>query len=70
MSCVLLTNNVTLKTEIVNINCLITNLSKRLDSIESSQQMISDKYDSILESIQSVDQDTDKLSKQLVRGPR
>ena len=43
-----------LKTEIEKINCLITNLSKRLDSIESSQQLISDKYDSILKSMQSI----------------
>ena len=42
-----------LKTEIEKINHLITNLSKRLDSIESSQQLISDKYDSVLKSMQS-----------------
>ncbi|CAH3189029.1 unnamed protein product, partial [Porites lobata] len=35
-----------LKTEIEKVNCLITNLSKRLNSSESSQQLISDKYDS------------------------
>ena len=42
-----------LKTEIEKINYLITNLSKCLDSIESSQQLISDKYDSVLKSMQS-----------------
>ena len=44
------------KTEIRNekINCLITNLSKRLDSIEWSQQLISDTYDSVLKSMQSI----------------
>ena len=42
-----------LKTETEKINCLITNLSKRLDSIESSQQLISDKYDCVLKSMQS-----------------
>ena len=36
-----------LKTEIEKVNCLITNLSKHLDSIESSQQLISYKYDSV-----------------------
>ena len=41
-----------LKTEIEKVNCLITNLSKRLDLIESSQQLISDKYDSVLKSMQ------------------
>ena len=42
-----------LKTEIEKVNCLITNqVSKRLDSIESSQQLISDKYDSVLKSMQ------------------
>ena len=41
-----------LKTEIEKVNCLITNLSKRLNSIESSQQLISDKYDSVLKSMQ------------------
>ena len=42
-----------LNTEIGKINYLITNLSKCLDSIESSQQLISDKYDSVLKSMQS-----------------
>ena len=42
-----------LKTEIEKVNCLITNqVSKRLDAIESSQQLISDKYDSVLKSMQ------------------
>ena len=41
-----------LKTENEKVNCLITNLSKRLDLIESSQQLISDKYDSVLKSMQ------------------
>ena len=41
-----------LKTEIEKVNCLITNLSKRLNSSESSQQLISDKYDSVLKSMQ------------------
>ena len=41
-----------LKTENEKVTCLITNLSKRLDLIESSQQMISDKYDSVLKSMQ------------------
>ena len=41
-----------LKTEIEKVICLITNLSKRLDLIESSQQLISDKYDSVLKSMQ------------------
>ena len=41
-----------LKTENEKVNCLITNLSKRLDLIESSQQMISDKYDSVLKSME------------------
>ena len=42
------------KTEIEKINCLTTNLSKRLDSIESSNQLISDKYDSVLKSMQLI----------------
>ena len=33
---------------------MITNLSKRLDSIECSQQLISDTYDSVLKSMQSI----------------
>ena len=33
---------------------MITNLSKRLDSIEWSQQLISDTYDSVLKSMQSI----------------
>ena len=41
-----------LKTENEKVNCLITNLSKRLDLIESSQQLISDEYDSVLKSMQ------------------
>lgn len=50
------------KTKIVKMNCLITNLSKRLHSMESSQQMISDKYDSILESLQSTKKQINDLS--------
>ena len=42
------------KTEIEKINCLTTNLSKHLDSIESSNQLISDKYDSVLKSMQLI----------------
>ena len=42
-----------LKTELEKVNCLITNLSKCFDSIESLQQLISDKYDSVLKSMQS-----------------
>ena len=42
-----------LETEIEKVNCLITNqVSKRLDAIESSQQLISEKYDSVLKSMQ------------------
>ena len=51
-----------LKTEIEQITCLITNLSKRLDSIESSQQLISDKYDSILKSMQSIKKQINDLN--------
>ena len=51
-----------LKTEIEKINCLITNLSKHLDSIESSQQLISDKYDSILKSMQSIKKQINDLN--------
>ena len=42
-----------LKTEIEKVHCLITNLSKRLNSSESSQQLISDIYDSVLKTMQS-----------------
>ena len=51
-----------LKTEIEKVNCLITNLSKRLDSIESSQQLISDKYDSVLKSMQSTKKQINDLN--------
>ena len=51
-----------LKTEIEKVNCLITNLSKRLDLIESSQQLISDKYDSVLKSMQSTKKQINDLN--------
>ena len=51
-----------LKTETEKINCLITNLSKRLDSIESSQQLISDKYDCVLKSMQSTTKQINDLN--------
>lgn len=41
-----------LKTQIEKINCLINDVSERLDAIESSQQLIRGKYDSVLKSIQ------------------
>ena len=51
-----------LKTEIEKVNCLITNLSKRLNSSESSQQLISDKYDSVLKSMQSTKKQINDLN--------
>ena len=51
-----------LKSEIEKVNCLITNLSKRLDSIASSQQLISDKYDSVLKSTQSTKKQINDLN--------
>ena len=51
-----------LKTEIEKINCLITNLSKHLDSIESSQQLISDKHASVLKSMQSTKKQINDLN--------
>ena len=51
-----------LKTEIEKVNCLITNLSKRLNSGESSQQLISDKYDSVLKSMQSTKKQINDLN--------
>lgn len=51
-----------LKTEIEKINCLITNLLKHLDSIELSQQLISDKYDSLLKSMLSIKKQINDLN--------
>ena len=51
-----------LKTEIEKVNCLITNLSKRLNSSESSQQLISDKYDSVLKSMESTKKQINDLN--------
>ena len=51
-----------LKSEIEKVTCLITNLSKHLDSIESSQQLISYKYDSVLKSMQSTKKQINDLN--------
>ena len=55
-------NELKTETETEKVNCLITNLSKRLDSIESSQQLISDKYDSVLKSMQSTKKQINDLN--------
>lgn len=41
----------------------ITTLTTRVDSIEKSQAFISDKYDSMLNALQSVNKTTDILEK-------